>query len=225
MAFDYDRETKNHYKDDFVAEKYHNAFAQDKGLKAFRFRVVAKRERTIIGRFLRQVPHQKVLDIPAGTGKLASILKNENSSIKACDISENMLSIARQVYKEIQYNRVEFQVCDAQKIRETIDDHFDLAICLRLLQRVPGEVKIDILEELASIADYSIVSFGIHSFYHKWRRAIRNMLFKDSTKVAGCEPLKAVIDKIEKNFEIIDCKWVLPWLSMEIIFLLRPKRK
>jgi len=151
------------------------------------------------------------------------LFKSVGSTVNACDISENMLTVARKAYKEIQYKKVEFQICDAEKVRETLEDHFDLAISLRLLHRVPEKVKMNILEELSSIADYSIVSFGVKSSYHNLRKTVRHMLFGGRTTDLCYEPLEAIVEKIEKNFEIIDYKWVLPWISQEIIFFLRPR--
>jgi len=75
MAFDYEKETKNHYKDDYVVEKYHQAFARSKGWKTIRFRIIANRERAVVSRFLRQVPHQKVLDLLQELGNWHRCLK------------------------------------------------------------------------------------------------------------------------------------------------------
>ena len=225
MEFNYDKETKGHYRDDSVAGKYHNAFARDKGWNALRFRIVANRERALVESFLWKVPHQRVLDLPTGTGKLAHVFKKADSWVKACDISENMLAIAKDVYKEIQYENVEFQICDAESVKKTNQDHFDLAVCLRLLHRVPEEVKIKILDEFADIADYLIVSFGVKSLYHGWRRSIRNMFFGGGTEALCFESFNKIVEKLERKYVIMDSKWVLPVLSQEIIFLVRARTK
>jgi SAM-dependent methyltransferase len=221
MVFSYEKDTKHHYQSNCVAEKYYANYALEKGWRSLRFRTVAHRERELISRYMRKVPHASILDIPAGTGKLALIFKDAGSWVQECDISENMLSIARKEFQSIEYDNVEFQVCDAERINETINKHFDLAICLRLLHRVPTGTKYNILKQLATSADYAIVSVGVESSYHKYRRSIRNALFKGGTD-ALCYESKGEMRKIiEKHFEIIECSWLIPAVSQEMIYLLR----
>lgn len=222
MEFDYQKETKNHYKDDQTAQIYNEAF-KSKKWKTLNSQIIAKREVKIISKMLGRVPHSKVLDIPVGTGKLASLLTRECSDITACDISENMLGLARVEFEKYDCDKLKLLICDAEKICESLNDHFDLAISLRLMHRVPGDVKNNILSELSSASDYAIVSFGMDSFFHSIRRLVRSAIFGGETHTLGGEPLDLIKKRIMKNFEILAKKRVLPGLSQEVIFLLRSK--
>ena len=83
MNFDYERDTKDHYKRAEVATEYHAAFTSDRGWKAWRHRVVADGERDAVRRMLARVPHARVLDLPCGTGKLAPVFAGLGSSVTA----------------------------------------------------------------------------------------------------------------------------------------------
>ena len=223
MEFDYQKTTKDHYKNDQTAQVYDESF-KTKKWKTLNSRIIAKREVKIISNLLEKVPHKKVLDIPVGTGKLAPLLTRECSDITACDISENMLNLARQEYKKYNFEKVKLLICDAEKICETLNDHFNLAISLRLMHRVPSNVKTNILSELSSVSDYSIVSFGLDSFFHSMRRKVRSMIFGGGTDNLGGESLEVIQERLKKDFEILSLKKVLPGLSQEVIFLLRSRK-
>jgi len=176
MTDDYERHTRDHYQSEKVAQTYHDEFANSRGLKSLRSRLVANGEKRAIRRLLQSVPHENVLDIPAGTGKLAPIFKQLGSKVLSCDISGDMLSIAQREYQRIQYANVDFQICDATQLESLRDKKFDAAVCLRLLHRVPPGIRIAILSELARVADNVIVSLGISSPYHGMRRSVRQFV-------------------------------------------------
>ncbi len=225
MAFNYEKDTKQHYQSDRVAEVYYNYYALNKGWGAFRFRTVAYRERVCIQSFMQRVPHAKILDIPTGTGKLARIFKEAQSEVKACDISLQMLELAKKEFDAIEHYRADFQVCDAENIVETLNDHFDLAVCLRLLHRVPNTTKENILDQLAEAANYAIVSVGVESHFHKCRRFVRNILFRGGTDGLCYEAIDEIHEMIGKYFHIMDSKWLIPGISQEMIFLLQSRNK
>jgi SAM-dependent methyltransferase len=223
MADDYERHTREHYQSDEVAQEYHEAFATRKGWKSLRPRLVASGERRIVRRFLGKVDHGRVLDIPAGTGKLAPIFKDAGSRVKSCDIAPSMLAIAKQEYERIGYDDVDFQVCDAERIAETVSERFDVAVCLRLLHRVPPAVQASILAGLASVADHVIVSFGVTSSYHNARRIVRRRVLGGDDRPIWFESLGEVLDGVRANFDVVDRASVLPFLSQEVMLLLRSR--
>ena len=224
QAFDYAHDTKHFYSDE-VAADYHRALTEIGGLRGFRVRLVADRERALVRRFVLRVPHRTVLDIPAGTGKLAPLFKESGSAVTACDISESMLAIGRSVYKAAGHAQVEFRTCDAEQINSTLGRHFDLAVCLRLLHRVPWEVKERVLAELARVADHVVLSAGVDSPYHRLRRTVRGALLGGDPRALGAEPIAALRRLIGHYFHIVDFARVLPVLSQEVVFLLRPLSK
>jgi len=222
MAFDYQQKTKSYYQSSHVAKAYHAAFSGARGWRTLRGRSVAARERAVVAHFLQRVPHGQVLDLPAGTGKLAPVFAALGGAVVACDIAAPMLEIARREYPAAGCTNVVFRLCDAEQVVRTLGQRFDVAVCLRLLHRVPSEVRSRILAELAASADHSIVSMGIETDYHRARRHARSWLFGDGTDPLCYESLGAVETQLKTYFAILAQKWILPGLSQEMIFLLRP---
>jgi 2-polyprenyl-3-methyl-5-hydroxy-6-metoxy-1,4-benzoquinol methylase len=225
MAFDYEAETRKHYQDDAAAADYHEAFAKRRDWRAWRFLLVAARERAAVGALLDRVPHGTVLDLPAGTGKLAPLLAPRGARVTACDLSPNMLAIARREYATAGLADARFEVCDAERIGATLSERFDVAVCLRLMHRVPAEVRCGILRELAAVAGHTIVSFGIETPWHAARRRIRQGLFGGGADRLCYAPLADIRAELAEHFELIEARGILPLLSQEWLFLLRPKRK
>ena len=218
-SFDYKSEMKEYYKSDEVAGEYHEAFS-DEG--SWRHRLIADRERKAVETLLGRVPHDTVLDIPTGTGKLAPVFVALESSVMACDISENMLRVAESEYDRAGHQAAEFRVCDAEQIAKTLDSSFDVAVCLRLLHRVPGETKRAILRELGAVADFVIASTAIESSFHKVRRWIRRGLLGGDERGHCYETPAATRAIFTDGFEVIDSKQVLPLVSQEHVYLLKP---
>lgn len=224
MGFDYEAETRKHYQDDATAADYHEAFAGRSDWRAWRFRLVADRERAAVAALLARVPHATVLDLPAGSGKLAPTLASLGAHITACDLSPNMLAIARREYAAAGLAGTRFEVCDAERIGATLAERFDVAVCLRLMHRVPAGVRRGILRELAAAAGHTIVSFGIETAWHAMRRRLRQRLFGGGADRLCYAPLPAVRAELAEHFELIEARRVLPLLSQEWVFLVKPKR-
>ncbi|WP_036480249.1 class I SAM-dependent methyltransferase [Myxosarcina sp. GI1] len=76
--------------------------------------------------------NEKVLDVACGTGELAKLILEQNSSqqISGIDLSANMLQVAREKCRE--YSNVEFQQATASKLPFD-DESFDLVICASAL--------------------------------------------------------------------------------------------
>lgn len=218
-SFDYTSEMKEYYKSDDVAEEYHEAFSNG---GSWRHRLIADRERNAVKSLLAKVPHETVLDIPAGTGKLAPVFADVDSSVLACDISENMLRVAESEYDRCGVEDVRYQISDAERVTDTIDETFDVAVCLRLLHRVPTENKHRILSELATVGDYVIISTGIETNFHKLRRRARQRILGGDERNHCYETPSDTRNLFTDKCEIVASKRVLPILSQEQVYLLRP---
>lgn len=220
--FDYTSEMKNHYKDSDVAEEYHKSHKED---GPWRHRLIANRERTTVKSLLKEVPHQSALDIPTGTGKLAPVFAETGTSVLACDVSEAMLERAHREFSDNNVKNVRFQICDAEAITETVEEKFDVAVCLRLLHRVPTEKKRDILSELGEVADHVIASTAIESRYHQIRRRTRRRLTGENESRGNCYETPETTRRIfSERFEIVARRPVLKLLSQEYVYLLRPNQ-
>lgn len=173
MRFEYERNPRLAYQDKRVAQAYHDLYAASTGWRSLPARFVAHREWRAIEGFARRLPHRKILDLPAGTGKLAGLFAALDSDVVASDISESMLKLAAAEYARIGYRRVSFAVNDAIDLEAFGTSHFDLVVCLRLLHRVPAALRKTMLAQFASVAPYAIVSYGIDNAFHRARHRAR----------------------------------------------------
>lgn len=223
MRFDYERNTRLAYRNDNVAKAYHDLYASSTGWRSLPARFVARRERRVIEGFARRLPHRKVLDLPAGTGKLAGLFAALDSDVVASDVSESMLKLAAVEYARIGYGHVEFSINDAIDLQAFGAGHFDLVVCLRLLHRVPAALRKTMLAQFASVAPYAIVSYGIDNAFHKARRCARAVTFGGRARPpCACSAAEARAE-IESAFGIVASVWIAPALSQEMIFVLKSR--
>lgn len=223
MDFDYERDTRRYYQNDFVARRYHRLFTISKGLKTFTFRFVARRELRTVESMLANVAHRTVLDVPAGTGKLANVLARLGSRVVACDISGNMLAIAKTEYQRIDYSNTEYVIADAAELGRFADASFDTIVCLRLMHRVPADVRQRMLQGFSRLASHVIVSYGIDNNYHKLRQRVRNLVTgSPASRKCFCS-LASARQEVDRLFTIQKECWIAPGVSRELVFLLESK--
>ena len=135
--------TKKQYQLDSSAKKYHmTSLGKYRGrLKETLYSIyiakyISYRERLIVNFMLKNIHPKTILDAPCGTGKLAYELTEINSQITCADISNSMISIAKEVYNIIGYKAVKFIQVDLEFASERINETFDVIVCLRLMQRL-----------------------------------------------------------------------------------------
>jgi len=98
--------------------------------------VLSNKELNFINKYINLQSPQKILDIGVGNGRiLENIIANskEGAEIYGVDISENMINICRQKFKEeVTVKRLE--VCDVSQKDICFDDKFDLITVIRVLK-------------------------------------------------------------------------------------------
>jgi SAM-dependent methyltransferase len=222
--FDYETKTRSYYKNDDVARNYHESYTQLKGVKGFRFRYIAEREKRAVLKLLSKVKARRVIDIPTGTGKMASVLKVKGCEVMACDVSENMLRRAKVSYSEVGLNEAAFKIVDLQHAQRAIKESYDVTLCIRLMHRVPNNIKKNMLEQIGKLSPYAIISFGIDNYYQAVRRMMRQLTFGGDEVGIETRPAKTEVESIiEDWFEIIDRCPVSRGVSSEWIYLLRAR--
>jgi SAM-dependent methyltransferase len=226
MAFDYDKMTKQHYKNREVAHRYHQAFTSRWAWDALRFRFIAYRERQSVAELIRRIEPRgillrSVLDIPCGTGKLAEVWAAFGCKIVAADISTEMLEIARRHYAMSNVKKVEFSIGDVETLAAQFGpDKPDVVVCLRLLHRVPPMVRETMLDQIGKTARFGIISFGVDSQYHRMRRRVRSLFYGLPSRGSFCQESMSQINKeLAKHFKVIQMKWIAKYLSEEVLFL------
>jgi len=97
---------------------------------------MSQRELGFINKYLTDYLPRTILDIGVGNGRiLDNIVKNSRgqSQIFGLDISENMVNICREKFKnESAVKKIE--VCDISREEICFDDNFDLITAIRVLQ-------------------------------------------------------------------------------------------
>ena len=225
MAFDYESSTREAYKDAQTAADYHAAFTDPVTWKTFRAHLIAKREKMVVATFIEQIRSRKVLDIPCGTGKLANIFAEHHCEVIGADIAPSMLAIAKATYEQSLGDRASVEICDIEhSAARFADAGVDTVVCLRLMHRVPPEVRERALEAIAQTAPRSIISFGITSSYHRVRKRVRNVVFRESGRRLCQETMVGIRGELERHFDIRSMRRVAPALSEEVVFLLESRR-
>lgn len=220
--FDYQRETRDHYKSEEVAERYNDSYTRPRGWRGLRFRLVARWERRAVDALLRMVEAERIVDIPAGTGKMAPVLRNHASHVLACDVSGQMLGLAEENYRRSGPASVAFRVVDLTEATSAIREPYDLTLCIRLMHRVPNEVKREMLREIARLTPYAIVSFAVDSVYQRFRRSLRHFLLGGEDVGVETRPDMPSLDRIvRRQFMILDKSPIARGLSAEWVYLLR----
>lgn len=223
MNFDYERDTRTFYQNEATAQRYHDMFMSRSGWRNLPSRVVARRERRAVKDMLERVPHRSALDIPAGTGKLAGVFASLGTRVVASDISASMLKCAETEFSRVGHPDVSFQVADAAELGEFADAAFDVAVCLRLMHRVPSGLRVRMLKELARVAPYAIISYGIENGFHKLRRRTRAAIFGGQKDTLCFCHISEALAELQPHFDVEAKTWIAPAVSQELIFLLRSK--
>jgi len=216
--FDYDEETAKGYIDGNKAKKYKKAYTQRLNISNIDVKMVAHNEVKNIDELLEKTSGVKrILDIPCGTGKLANVLLKYGNVI-AADISDAMIENARGDY-ESHPNFLGFVCTDAANL-DFDSENFDCIVSLRLMHRVPSEMRNSMLKEFHRVSKkYLIISYGYTNTFH-------NMRLKTLTYLKGKNPtpcgsqLKDIEHELQASgWKIKNRKLVIPVLSSEIIFL------
>lgn len=76
-----------------------------------------------------------------------------------------------------------------------------------------------------AVADHAVVSYGVETGFHALRRRLRGRLFGGGTEWLCYAPLREILGEVGERFEVLERAWIMPWLSQEMVFLLRPKRR
>jgi ubiquinone/menaquinone biosynthesis C-methylase UbiE len=221
----YEELTRSMYRNDEVAEYYKEAYTSLISHRNFRAKVIAMQEKRYIRKVLLRcnLENQMLLDIPCGTGKASDTLPKDILVI-ASDISFEMMTLARNDYSQMNGFKG-FVQADATKIPFK-SDSFDCVLNVRLLHRVPSEIKIEIVKEVTRLSKkYVVLSFSVDSFYQRFRKRFRGLFISHDPAMAPITflEMKNIFDKF--GLEIKQAYSVLPLFSNELIALLEKNFK
>ncbi len=141
---------RDRYRDRKEADAY-----EQRRFRSLRGRLVDRRERSLVRRALAATgagPFARILDLPAGTGRLAALLRAEAGAVIGADRSHEMLSLAAG------YCGTAVQA-DATALPFRAGT-FDTVVCLRLMGHLPAAVRTAALGELRRVSRrFLVVAF------------------------------------------------------------------
>jgi SAM-dependent methyltransferase len=215
----YERETKTRYQSPEYALQYMQAYVRPRKLSDFYSVFIAWRERYAVEQALRSVASDLalVLDLPAGTGKLAPIHEKFAYRVIAADASADMLKAGMEVWR----NDPQLVGMVQTDVRRTgfRSGSVDCTVSVRLMHRLPAVVANEALRELARITKrFLIVSTRISA------RTISS--FRKAPRAHGVAPLDltdwhrrlAAIGKLRST------SFVAPGISQEVVSLVDVSR-
>ena len=138
--------------DNRLRESYDKEAAQYDALRyeSGEGRFFSNLEITILKSWLSLAPGKRILDIPAGTGRLSVALSHSGATLVGADISRNMLVQAdRKAGKE---NRANAHFVQGSGVQLPFADNtFDAVISFKFFHLVPNDRKRDFILEMARV--------------------------------------------------------------------------
>ena len=225
--FDYDTETLLHYQDPEVARLYRDLSVEPgHGLQGFLARTIRLAEQKAVGRALdrslRGRTAESLLDVPCGTGKLATVVSGRAKRIVAADVSEAMMELARPAYTGVP-GFEGFRVADAAELPFR-DGEFEVVVCLRLLHRVPQSLRRTMVREMARVSSSLVIlSLGIVDPAQQLRLGLRRRLVPGTPVPVPCSSAEARELFEEAGLKPFRARPILPMLSAEWVYAARKK--
>jgi len=142
----------------------------------------------------------RCLDVCCGPGGLTFELARGGRHVLGVDLSEKMITRARQLQQRGEHPGVSFQVCDATDLQGISEGEFDVATVSMGLHEMPAAVRERVIPELLRVAaSVVIVDFAVPMPVN--RAGVRNRVielaagfshfagFRDYTRRGGLLPL------------------------------------
>ena len=210
----YISETRDRYRDKKTAFTYQSGYDKGLNIKRMRNRLIAYFEKKAILRALSRCEGIKnILDMPCGTGKLSEILSERYETYVGVDISKEMMD-------EIKLERP-INLVQADGTSMPFENNFfDASVSLRLIHRLPAQIKLDVLNELCRVSNnYVIFSFTKNSLYNRLLVGTKNLLRIGPEKIV-MDAMKEYEGLLNVNgYRMVDSFSVLPSISNQHIFL------
>ncbi|MDH5542740.1 MAG: class I SAM-dependent methyltransferase [Nitrospinota bacterium] len=220
---DYEKETKNAYKNIEKAEDYFSGYS--KGIKWRRYSTWKQNQN--LKKALVKCNLDKsdiVYDIPCGTGIAGRIFKDFPPAIVASDISMEMMAYAKNEYrKEGFYGFLQSDITNLPLKSGTSK----CAVVLSFMHRVPREIRTGALKELNRLTNrYIIVTYAVDSFAQRFKKALIKILKPGFVPAPSPTAYSEIIKEFrENNLKVLREYRIMPILSSSIMFLLEKDSK
>lgn len=220
MSFDYLKSTTGGYKNLETAREYHKGIDTDRSWKGFRFWLITRYEKkAVMGEVVKYTESlPTVIDCPCGTGKLYQDLKEKFDNYIGLDISQEMIDVLKENYGT---NGSKFLLFDLQNDEMKVED--SIMVCLRLMHRVPSNIRREMLSNISQISSVAVISYGIDNIWLRLKRLLRAFLFQVETLDLPLCSLKQAKSELKDHFEIVSTRHVLRGVSEQVVFSVKPK--
>lgn len=206
---------RNWYRDPEVAGLY-----DKERFKSFSGRMFNQLEKWALLRTLHGlIGNSLIFEGACGTGRMTEPVLQNGSTLIACDISHEMINVARQKLQnkhgELIFIQADLENCPFRT------ETFDVAVVCRLLFHLDYLTQFRILAELKRISKSRIViNHAAGSYWYRWRRRLKRWL-------GGGIPVGYPIhDTWEEELfrrvglKVVKRHWVARWFSEDVILLL-----
>jgi SAM-dependent methyltransferase len=102
-------------------------------------------------------PDSRIIDVGCGTGRLEFTLADKCKSVLGIDLSKRNIDKAQLTLSRQPNEKVSFQHSSVSEIISKGQSHFDFAILTYVIHEVYEEARIDLLNEIAGVADKIII--------------------------------------------------------------------
>jgi 2-polyprenyl-3-methyl-5-hydroxy-6-metoxy-1,4-benzoquinol methylase len=117
-----------------------------------------------------------VLDLPCGTGRLASVLLESGFHVEGVDISAAMLDVAQRKLQRFS-DRFTTRVADVHELARTEPKRYDAALCARVLMHFPLDRQIEFLRSVAQLTRGTVIfTQSLSSPYQRFRRRVKRAI-------------------------------------------------
>lgn len=218
MTYEYDKDTRQAYRNVDKARAYRNLQFRDLGWGRF----ASWREKRIVKKALAGCalpPGARVLDVPCGTGILGGIFRDFPHPVVAADISLEMMNLARPEYGFPQF--LGLVQADITRAPFAPGD-FACVITLGLMHRLPAAIRQQVLAEIASLTSrYLIISYSIDSPIQRLKQEIIKKTKPSHRSAPAPAPHGDIVREVQAaGLRILQTCYPAPLLSSEIILVL-----
>jgi SAM-dependent methyltransferase len=120
--------------------------------------VIAPNQDELFAEIKNIIPSQsEIIDIGCGTGRLEFALAGNCKSVLGIDLSKRNIDRAKLKLLEYPDAKVSFEHKDLSEIIKNGQSHFDYAILTYVIHEVDKEERIDLLKQIALVADNIII--------------------------------------------------------------------
>jgi ubiquinone/menaquinone biosynthesis C-methylase UbiE len=217
-----DYDIRRDYQNVESAKRYNRQFASSP-----RARLTTWGEQQAFTRTLKPIAAKRslhdmtVLDIACGTGRFTSILLHHGMKVTGSDVSAQMLAEAREALNE-HSNLVDLVHGDATAL-PFADREFEGVTCIRLYQRVPSSVRLEMLKEVRRVGQgWAILFFAMSSPWLDLRRSIRSRLLPHHPVISHPLTMDQLRHELnEAGLTLQSRRWTVPFLSDGMVVLVK----